>query len=155
RPVLLYADAAIDERDRDAVLDTDHGFAFGLDHRTVRQIAHQRIAADIDLRDAISRDVAAAQVETGVDHRMDDDTRRVGLEGVAIELPALAEFLGDRAVFRLRRHHGAITELAFEALRRRIEILLRIGGGKQAVLRGVADANALRHETAGLHHAGR
>src|SRR5262245_28797240 len=89
-PVLLDADAAVDERDRDAVLDANHGLSLGFDPRAAGQIAHQRVAADMDLRDAFRRDVAAAQLETGIDYRMDDDAGRIGLEGVAIELPGLA-----------------------------------------------------------------
>ncbi len=146
---------AVEERDRDAVLDADLGLAAGLDRRPVGTLEHQRMAADNNLRNLLGSRQVAAQLEAGVDDREQHDAARVWLVGVGQDFPTLAQLAGDRVVADRVAGHRSETVAAFYRLLGAREAGLGEQRRGEAVLGGVADADALRHAAEALDEPGR
>ena len=86
-----HARRAKDENGGDAVLDADLGVAL-IGHLAVRARQQERVSRHRDGSNIRGdKRIFAAQLEAGIEHRVEDDAARIRLVGILGDFPALAQ----------------------------------------------------------------
>ena len=141
--IFAHARRAEQENSGHAVLDADLGIAF-VGHRPVRARKQQRMPRDRDGGNVRRRErIFAAQLEAGIEHRVEHNAAGIGLIGVPGDFPAFAQGGKKRIVFELITHGMRPALRSLDGTRGGGAAGLREQRRQQPIARGVADADIL------------